>query len=323
MLPSNDGLSRFLRSAVILFSVSSIVVLVGGCASLGGRASPTSAAAVCDSLNLPERSFLGLYKPEGAKFAYQDYAEQTYLLAQMADNAYPREAPWVLPDTIRAVRSMDDADGTGFAATVFEVGRTGALSSVVIAFRGTEGAFLVGRDWRNGNIGRSQQRQAEALYREVREAYPTPVPIVATGHSLGGALALQVSLTDTVSAYVFNSSYRVIRRSPYPPSYRLSLAETGEAAWLVRWLLPNLTLWHLPGFDCTVGNPFKNHGITAFARCLTRIAAAREQGARESLQRNRVNCPAAVTLKSPRGDGATALLPSPGDHRPTLHASGR
>jgi hypothetical protein len=278
-----------------LFRCSALLLLLGlsGCAMLrSGQGTAVGADVACDSMNLPEPSFLGLIKPPGARKAYQDYAEDAYLYAQMADNSYPRETLWVLPDSIRRVASVDDGSWTGFAASVFELGRTGSPSQVVIAFRGTEGGFLFGRDWRYGNWTTRQHMQAEAYYAAVRGMYPATIPITVTGHSLGGGLALQVSITqDSVPAYVFNTSYRVARHRPETESYRLSIAETGEALRGVRYVLANITLLHLPGYDCTEGGAGKNHGMTALARCLTRIAAARVPGAVESLERNRVTCP--------------------------------
>lgn len=273
------------------FATSACLLLATACASLGSRA-PVEREKACNQLNLPDSSLLALHQSDSTEYPYQKFAERVYLYAQMADNAY-LNGPWALPDSVRDVRSVDDPSGTGFAATIFEVGHPGgALSSVVISFRGTEGPFFISRDWWYGNFRRVQQRQAEDYYWAVRKQYPESVPIVATGHSLGGALALQVSLADTVDAYVFNSSYRVVRRSPYPLSDRLSVAERGEAVTPVRWLLRNLTLLHLPSFDCTQGGPIANHGMTPLARCLTRFAAARVPGARESLDRNRLECTA-------------------------------
>jgi hypothetical protein len=284
-----------------------MVTTLSACATMGnGVASQSADDLACDSLNLPEPSFLGRYKPEGFQYSYQDYAELTYLYAQMSDNAYPAPPPWVLPDSIQEVRSRDDSTGTGFAARVYALGPNGAPSKVVIAFRGTEGAFLVGRDWRYGNLGHRQQLQAESLYVDVRRTYPA-TPIVVTGHSLGGALAMQVSLSyDSIPAYVFNTSYKVIRWQRNKKNYRLSIAETGEVLRGVRFILKNINLLHLPGYDCTEGNAIRNHSMTALARCLTRIAAAGEaevgEGARQSLQRNLIPCrQPAVTTSSPKG----------------------
>lgn len=264
------------------------VCIVVGCTTFGDH---QYVAAACEEANQPEVSFLDLYKPEGAKFAYQDYAEQSYLYAQMSDNAYDRENPWQLPERFREVDAINDKDGTGFAAKVFEEGPPESPTRVIVAFRGTEGPFLISRDWWNGNIRTKQQYQAESYYQRWRAKYQESVPFVTTGHSLGGALALQISINyPDVPVYVFNSSYRVRQRGAEAKNDRLSISETGEVVKVVRDILPNVTIMHLSGFDCTEGSPFTNHGMTALARCLTRIAAARENAALQSLSVNPISC---------------------------------
>jgi hypothetical protein len=265
-----------------------------GCASTpAGAPVPLSVATDC---NLPDSTIAEWSRREGEIFSDQEYAEQTYLYAQLADNAYPDSLKWTLPDTIRLVRSAEH-EPTGFAARVYEFGKPGALSKVMIAYRGTEGPILISRDWRKGNWTTQQHPYAEALYDSVRRDYPEYVSVQATGHSLGGALALQVSITrDHASAFAFNTSYRVKRRPPEKTSLRISIQERGEILTPVRWILPNMTLRHVRGFNCKRGGPIDNHGMTALARCLTRAAAAREQGALESLQRNPVSCRRASTL---------------------------
>jgi len=271
-----------------LLSMSLAACLVAGCVTLGNE---HAAVASCEEANRPETGFLGLHKPPGAEFAYQDYAEQTYLYSQMSDNAYDRTSPWHLPERFREVDAVDDKDGTGFAAKIFEEGPQEAPTRIIVSFRGTEGSLLVSRDWWNGNFRMKQQRQAENYYQLWRAKYPDSVPFVTTGHSLGGALALQISINYVgVPAYVFNSSYRVRQRGIEAENQRLSIAETWDVANLVRYGLPNPTILHLRGFDCTEGSPITNHGMTALARCLTRIAAAREDAAVESLRANQASC---------------------------------
>lgn len=269
-------------------AVLPLLLALLGCATVSrGTASSLVAGDVC---NQPDSTYLDRYKPEGAQFSYQDYAEQTYLYAQLADNAYPEPFPWVLPDSIRLMRSVEDT-ATGFAARVYEFGRVGAPSKVMIAYRGTEGPFFVSKDWGQGNWTTNQHPHAEALFDSVRARYPKSVLVHSTGHSLGGALALQVSITnDHASAFVFNTSYRVDRRGPETESLRISIGERGEILTPVRWLLPNMTLRHLPGFNCRRGGPIDNHGMTSLARCLTRIAAGADPGALESLRRNVASC---------------------------------
>lgn len=217
---------------------------------------------------------------------YQEIAKYAWLYAQMAENAYQRSVQFVLPDTVKIVRSVHELD-TGFGASVYELRSSIAVDSVtgvVIAFRGTDGPDKV--DWRFGNIEWAQNDRAEAFYGEVRRAYPGG-RISVTGHSLGGALSLQVSTrNDSVETYVFNSSYH-IRNSLDKASERWSIAEARDVLMPVRVIQKNPTITHHPYFNCQGGgSSVDRHSMTMLAWCVTRIAAFKDPGAAESIRRN-------------------------------------
>lgn len=199
-----------------------------------------------------------------------------WLYAQLSENAYlkrgRRDSPdstrlagergFILPDTAHAAEWVEDRK-TGFAATVYVVGDSARPARVIIAFRGTENPLFVSPDWKYGNWGSRQQRQAIAFYDNIRAKYDSanaslPAPAMAlTGHSLGGALAIQVSAvrdSGNLPAFVFNTSYRkIILRKTDPDTVtnrRVSLSHSGEVAKLVRFMLPNPTILHIPGYRC-------------------------------------------------------------------------
>lgn len=251
-------------------------------------------------------------------------AADSYLYAQMAFNAYQDSTKLALPDSITEERSIEDPR-TGFAVTVYEVRSGSQLREAVLAFRGTEDRL----DWWHGNFRFTQNRQAVSFYESMREFYGESIPIVSVGHSLGGGLALQISvLYDGATAYLFNGSYHIYRpRTTVNGVYayheakseRYSVASHAEANQAVRGPLPNPTLIHTRGFVCTdVRGPVFNHSIERLARCLTHVAAITSEGARGSLRRIAVPCLLATasdhdeseSLQQPGRPGTEALKPS-------------
>ncbi|MET1172185.1 lipase family protein [Paenibacillus amylolyticus] len=133
--------------------------------------------------------------------------------------------------------TLNDTNKSGFDAVVF---RNDKDNQVVIAYRGTEpdlswgkvpdiatdGIDVVGGRYKTlrktvennpdilsesspkyhatkSNYENNQFYQAEKLYREVKEAYPT-AEISTTGHSLGGALAQYTAIHNNLSSTTYN-----------------------------------------------------------------------------------------------------------------------
>jgi hypothetical protein len=192
-------------------------------------------------------------------------------------------------------KALSKRDTHGFNYTVYDKrSPAGALERRVIAFRGTDPGQVA--DWFYGNIGSTQRDQGLALYASERakldQSGSKSVPIAVTGHSLGGAIAIQVSLAHPgVDAYVFNTSPRYQLVQPNA-NRRVAIAERGD-------LLEALRSRSMPVrqdllvINCLPrGNTVTDHSVRKLAECVTWIAAATDAGAKTSVRMNQIMQPA-------------------------------
>ncbi len=213
---------------------------------------------------------------------YYRTASESWLQAMLAANAYdPAGAGrFKLPETVSERAFFDP--GRGLQAKLYAIGaEQGQPHKLVIAFRGTTSLY----DWLFGNLLNSQYALADTLVAAIRQQYPT-VELIATGHSLGGGLALHVSMVfDGVSAYAFNPSYKVLSPPIPKMNRRVVVGASGDILALQRrfWFQPEVDVDH-PAYNCTHVN---QHDITLLSRCLLHVAAAGEQRAQLTLAQNR------------------------------------
>ncbi|KTR82678.1 hypothetical protein NS277_12890 [Novosphingobium barchaimii] len=166
----------------------------------------------------------------------------------------------------------------------------GALERRVIAFRGTDSKQLA--DWFYGNLGSTQRDQGLALYREERAKLDAEggknVPIAVTGHSLGGAIAIQVSLENPgVDAYVFNTSPRYTLIQPNA-NRRVAISERGDILEVLRnRSMPVRQDMLVINCRPTKGG-VKAHAIRDLAACVTWIAGKGDAGAKASIATNKL-----------------------------------
>lgn len=202
-------------------------------------------------------------------------ARDTFFYAQLANNAYPESThpPFLLGSEVRLVDHGSNPR-TGFAYSIYERQRSDRKPERIIAFRGTQGVF--GKDMWNGNVLPRQNAEGVKLYEQWRSR-SNGFDLNVAGHSLGGAIATQVSLCfENVDTFVFNTSSRFRSCKPvnHVDNRRFSVAEYGELLKVVRIFgrSPNQQYNSLGCIN--KADPVKQHGMRLLAECLTRIAAA-------------------------------------------------
>lgn len=247
------------------------------------------------------------YEPGGWCGFMRVGAAQAFPYAIAATNAY-RGDDDVFVDTGEGLRPIDRLDiapedaKTGFSYELFErlakLGDSGEpaadgkrrVTERIIAFRGTDFDGL--SDIYYGTLRRRQIELALAYFERERARFSDGAPWVAAGHSLGGALATEVSIhyPDT-RAFLFNTS-------PFfdgPPSAndarRVAFNERGEFLRQLRRYrsAPAADLFTL---NCAPGrSSFRKHKIRALADCITWIAAYESAEAARLVAANRIRKP--------------------------------
>lgn len=245
--------------------------------------------AVCLASCAPSPPVANLSDPAcGWNANTRQMARDTFLYAQLANNAYPTSThqPFAFGPEVRLI-DQGDNPRTGFAYSIYERQRPDRKPERIIAFRGTQGVF--GKDMWHGNVLPRQNAEGVKLYEQWRSR-SDGFDLNVTGHSLGGAIATQVSLCfENVETYVFNTSSRFSRCKPvnHADNRRISVAEYGELLKIVR-LFGRSPNQQYNSIGCVNrANPAKQHGIRLLAECLTRVAAAdSDRDAARSLDAN-------------------------------------
>ncbi len=239
-------------------------------------------------------------------------ALESYEYAQLSQNAYePDHETYAVLHPDIAMRALVPNDEYGFAYAVFDRLENGQLTEVILAFRGTE--FGSWDDWWHGNIGTLQRERGVQLYHQVRDQLDdagwSDVPISVTGHSLGGAIAAEVSLRNSdVKMRIFNSSPHFSDTMNPAAGDRMAISERGEFLQLLR------RAKNFPGqdsfiLDCNPGDSsFADHKMRRLGDCLIWIAAYQDAVAHGLLEDNGVLPPKLNRYC----DDAGNLVPHPG-----------
>lgn len=237
------------------------------------------------------------YCDDGKEFALPTNIREVARLPERAvcelerrryDTALTKDAQKALKEEIKAV-ARDDREQSGFAYVLFDRSNApgGPPVERVIAFRGSDIAWS---DWAHGNFGKEQYALAQALYEEQKRA--AGVPVVVTGHSLGGALALQISIDNPgADAFVFNTSPRYTVPAEPNDNVRLAIKERGDVLDLVRTRSRPVEQ-ELIVINCNPeSSGLADHKMEQLADCLTWIAAKDLPAAQASVEKNAIAAP--------------------------------
>ena len=257
----------------------------------------------------------------------REAAREAYPYAMLSTNAYLDEDLYDRLPSGFVRRKAAGNDESGLAYVVFDKYDAAQrderkLLVRVIAFRGTDTGST--SDLFSGSLGERQREEARVGYARERaqldESGHAGVPIIVTGHSLGGALATQISIEQPdVRAYVFNTSPLFTGDPTTNDTNRLAISERGEFLRILRRYKVAPAADEIV-INCNPSSTVASkHSIRMLSDCLAWIAAYADPEAGLVLTGN------AQPIRKPEVECGDVDKPHPGpgttDRAPCVHAA--
>lgn len=210
----------------------------------------------------------------------REVANKSWKYSQLSKNVYNKPFQFNLDKYFEKIEDFENKN-LHFFASLYREKSTGLF---VFIFRGTDS----GQDFYTGNnpFRQKQNKFALEVYDSIKKRFGFDSCVVA-GHSLGGGIAIHLSLNrENITAFSFNGS-PVFRNKKKIENERYSIVENGEVLKLARILGREADQLYT-SINCSNGNPIKQHDMKSLAICLTQIAASDNKEATESLLLNGV-----------------------------------
>lgn len=218
--------------------------------------------------------------PSGWCKEIRDLAAHSWKYAQLSKNVYIKTFSYNVEDYFETLQAYENK-AISFYAVLF---RDIITNEFILVFRGTDSS----KDFKTGNNPFYQQQNIYGLkiYDQIKGKYK-PEKMCVVGHSLGGAIAINISLNRAnVKAYSFNGS-PVFKNKLNLSNPRYSIVEYGEILKLPR-LFGSEATQEYTSIGCSKGDPIKQHDMQSLATCLTRIATIENPEALVSLKKNNI-----------------------------------
>jgi hypothetical protein len=223
----------------------------------------------------------GCDHPSGWANEIRGISSKSWKYAQLSKNEYNKDFKYDVSKYFDLIKTFPNKVIDFYA----ELYKDKSNGDFVLVFRGTD-SF---KDFRTGNFPfkQMQNEYARKIYDKILTKYGSQNYIV-TGHSLGGGIAIDISLNrKNVTAYSFNGS-PVFRNINNFKNDRYSIVENGEILKIVR-LLGREANQLYTSIGCSKGDPITQHDMKSLATCLTQIGGIQDIEARESLKTNRLD----------------------------------